>query len=420
MKAVSLVGSVSRLAGGLFESVRRLHQELVRPGKGRLRVAQESNSDEEENSISVSVLGTRDEFTGADIEAWRPVDLTAMQVCRPRAFGYSPQLYESLLALDPDVVHVHGLWQYSSVAALCWHSRTARPYMVSPHGMLDSWALAHSKWKKRFCWAAYERRHLEAAACIRALCKGELAAIRKAGLATPVCLIPNGVDVPELGSVEESEPELNCFCDRLAGRKVLLYLGRIHPKKGLTNLVKAWAKIGRPEEWLLVIAGWDQGGHEAQLKVLADEHCGGWEFEQGNFNGTSVVFAGPQYGAAKRHWLRRCQAAILPSYSEGLPMAVLEAWSFGKPVLATPWCNVPEGFTVGAAIKIGCSVEEVSDGLNVLFGVRESELAEMGARGRELVAGRFAWKNVTRDLRRVYQWMVGEGEKPECVECIEN
>ena len=415
MQAVSLVGSVSRLAGGLFESVRGLHQELLRRPNSRLRRSPESNSDTDENCISVSVLGTRDEFTRTDIEAWRPVDVTALGIRGPRAFGYSPEVSERLSALQPGLVHVHGLWQYSSVAALRWHKKTARPYMVSPHGMLDSWALAHSKWKKRFCWAAYERKHLESATCIRALCEGEFEAIRKAGLDNPVCLIPNGVDLPKLGSMEESEANSDPFCCGLAGRKVLLYLGRIHPKKGLSNLVKAWGKIQRPQEWLLVLAGWDQGGHEAQLKVLADEHCGGWELGPGNSKGAPIVFVGPQYGSAKRYWLSRCDASILPSYSEGLPMAVLEAWAFGKPVLATAQCNLPEGFAAGAAIKIGCSVEDIADGLKVLFRTQESVLRELGARGRALVARRFAWEKVTRDLSSVYQWMIGAGQKPGCV-----
>src|SRR4051794_31763363 len=91
--------------------------------------------------MRVTGLGTRDEFTGDDISAWRPVEVTALEVRGPRAFGYSPGLTERLMILAPDLVHVHGLWQHSSVVALAWHNRSTKPYMVSPHGMLDPWAM---------------------------------------------------------------------------------------------------------------------------------------------------------------------------------------------------------------------------------------------------------------------------------------
>jgi len=397
------------MSGGLFESVRRLHLELLRSHVESPEIVSPGKQ-----PVQVSVLGTRDEFTTEDIEAWRPVNVSAFEISGPRSFGYAPGVIEELLVLDPDLVHVHGLWQHSSCVALRWHSKTARPYIVSPHGMLDTWAMAHSRWKKRVCWTVYEKRHLESAACIRALCKGEADAIRAAGLKKPVCLIPNGVDLPNLGTEAKCGPEF--WNGRLAGRKVLLYLGRIHPKKGLRNLIEAWRNAQKPQEWLLVIAGWDQGGHEAELMRLAGNRCADCEeADREPVSEGGVFFAGPQYGVAKRAWFRRCDAFILPSYSEGLPMAVLEAWSFAKPVLMTPECNLPEGFAAGASISIGGCVDGVARGLKTLFCVDNKELGAMGARGRELVARRFAWQRVAMDLKGVYQWIIGAGPKPGCV-----
>jgi len=370
-------------------------------------------------SVEVNVLGGRDEFTDADSNAWRPVVVTAFDVRGPRAFGYGRGLSDKLSILDPELVHVHGLWQYASLAALRWHGKTAKPYMVSPHGMLDPWAMAHSGWRKRLAWTAYEGRHLRSSQCIRALCEAEATAIRATGLMNPICIIPNGIDLPDpengqrpvgresagVRSAKGTGPDGDGLIGWLAGRKVLLYLGRIHPKKGLSNLVRTWTRMRPPEEWVLVIAGWDQGGHEAELKRLAGARA--W--------GGSIVFIGPQHGAEKRQWFERCDAFILPSYSEGLPMALLEAWSFGKPVLATAECNLAEGFSAGAAIRIGTTIDEIENGLRVLFGAKNSTLEEMGARGRELVKRRFAWKGVVSQLRGVYRWMLGEGARPNCV-----
>ena len=161
-----------------------------------------------------------------------------------------------------------------------------------------------------------------------------------------------------------------------------MYLGRIHPKKGLVNLLRAWASVARPQssdfcplssDWTLTIAGWDQGGHEAELKRLATELEIPWrdcreapsplrgeggrkpdevDFSISAFQRFSVFFLGPLFGAEKAAAYRSCDAFILPSFSEGLPMVVLEAWAYGKPVLMTPECNLPEGFAVSAAIRI--------------------------------------------------------------------
>jgi poly(glycerol-phosphate) alpha-glucosyltransferase len=174
--------------------------------------------------------------------------------------------------------------------------------------------------------------------------------------------------------------------------------------------------VERPDNWLLVIAGWDQGGHELKLKRLAGKNAVDLgKLETIGLKGASIVFAGAQYGGAKRAWLSRCDASILPSLSEGLPMAVLEAWSFSKPVLATPRCNVPQGFANGAAIQIGHDVEGISQGLRILFGSAGSELKERGGRGRWLAETQFSWDKVASDLRSVYQWLTGAGSKPVCV-----
>src|SRR5581483_8420687 len=235
MNTVSLVGSVSRRAGGLFESVRRLHQELMTTGlldaNGTILPAIEMA-----RSIRVSVLGVEDEFTRDDSAAWRPVPLYPLCRLGPRSLNYAPAMLPQLSRLDPELLHIHGLWQFSSIAALLWHRRTRRPYLVSTHGMLDGWALGHCRLKKRLAWLAYERAHLQSAACIRALCEAELNSIRALGLSNPVCVVPNGVDLPLLDTQPVASSPEDPFGSALRQRKILLYLGRIHPKKGLVAL----------------------------------------------------------------------------------------------------------------------------------------------------------------------------------------
>lgn len=383
MRVGFLVNSVSREAGGLFQSVRGLAKAIA------------------STNANAQVFGIRDEQSAVDLEEWRPL---SVQTFRPRlrAWGYSNELVPAMLDADLDILSVHGLWKYCSVASQRWHRQTGRPYVVHPHGMLEPWALGNARWKKRIAAALYENQHLRGAACLRALSEAEAQSIRSYGLGNPICVVPNAVDLPDL-------PEGNAKTQS-TNRKTLLYLGRLHPKKNISNLIRAWNETFRSQHssgdrWVLAVAGWDQGGYEAQLRQLTTD--------LGLL--TSVIFLGPQFGADKSECYRACDAFILPSLSEGLPMAVLEAWAHAKPVLMTPECNLPEGFEANAALRIGKTPEEIAAGLNVLREMSNNDRSQMGNLGRALVATRFSWQRIGEQMRRVYEWMLGGGSPPGSV-----
>jgi len=352
--------------------------------------------------LNINAFGLEDRFSNSDRPLWNGVSLRLAKVMGPRSFGYAPQLGELLRAAKIELLHVHGLWMYPSIACCLW-SRGHRPYIVSPHGMLDPWALRNSAWKKKIAGWLYENRHLRGARCFHALCEAEAAAIREYGLRNPVAVIPNGVDLPA-----EREGFSAPWAKILPeGVRVLLFLGRLHPKKNAASLIRAWgATQGATQDgWCLVIAGWDQGGHKGELLALAQE----LGLEQ------RIWFSGPLFGEEKDAALRSASAFVLPSLSEGLPMAVLEAWAYGLPVLMTPECNLTEGFGAGAAIRIGHDPEAIARGLEQLFAMKDTERAEMGARGRKLVEEKFSWPKIARQMKEVYEWVLGKGPKPECV-----
>src|SRR5207247_56844 len=171
----------------------------------------------------------------------------------------------------------HGLWKYCSVVSQRWHLRTGRPYIVHPEGMLDSWALRNAMWKKRIAALLYEDRHLRDAPCLRALCEAEAQSIRSYGMRNPICVIPNGIDLPELVESSTLETESPVFRTFAQGRKILLYLGRLHPKKNVANLIRVWKQTlnshpSAREDWALAIAGWDQAGYERELKTLTSDY----------------------------------------------------------------------------------------------------------------------------------------------------
>lgn len=396
MKIGYLSTSLSRKLGGIFEIECALAHELQRHG------------------FEMHALGLDDEEWQHDRERWRGIHARVYPVQGPASFGYSSGLMAGLKEADVDLLHLHALWMYPSVATIRWAKGNRRPYGVTPNGMLEGWALANSRWKKRLAGLVYERSMLRGAAFLQANTAKELRDFRSYGLRNPVAIIPNGVALPEIERVQ-------------TGRRMLLFLGRLHPKKGLVNALKAWASArsgARSDEgWQLAVAGWDQGGHEAELKQVATE-CGlRWaDVPAAELAGgamacdAEVCFAGPAFGETKDALLRRADAFILPSFSEGLPMSVLEAWAYRLPVLMTDHCNLPEGFAAGAARRIGTDAESIASGMRDLFGASDADLREMGGTGRALVESRYTWPQVAAQMAEVYRWVLGDGLRPAFVE----
>ena len=355
--------------------------------------------------VEVEVFGLEDEYVQEDLDSWDGVKTQVLRRWGPRIFGYAPKLRSVLRSAHLDVLHVHGIWMFPSWASRRWATETRKPYVISPHGMLDPWAVKHSGWKKRLAGWLYEDTHLRGAACIRALCEPEAEAIRSYGLRNPICIIPNGMGFPD--NAADVAPPWQSLIP--ADAKVMLYLGRLHPKKGLSNLLRSWSSIrrvgGTGDAWHLVIAGWDQGGHEQELRALA-----------ANLGiQASTHFVGPQFGAAKHACYSHADAFILPSFSEGLPMVILEAWAYGLPVVMTPQCNLPEGFASGAAVRVEPEVVSISEGLVSFLALPDHEKKMMGMRGRQLVEDKFSWTCIAEQMMSVYRWVIEGGEKPDCV-----
>ena len=386
--------SLSTTAGGIFEIERSLALHLRELG------------------VTVSAWGIRDEHWEKVRAEWNGIECHVRDRLGPRIFGYAPGLVPDLVSSGCDLLHLQHLWMYPSVAVHRWHRHTAKPFIVTANGMLEPWTLGSSRLNKRVAALLYENRMLAAAACLQANTEKEVSDFRTYGLKNPVCLIPNGVEIP--GATHPDVPR-----QRNGSQRTLLFLGRLHPKKGLVNAVKAWAEVAQDSsDWQFVIAGWDQGGHLAELESLCDELGLRYAHGQPSFAQSrppSVLFTGPAFGEEKNALMRTADAFILPSFSEGLPMAVLEAWAYGLPVVMTDHCNLPEGFAAGAALRIATDVPGIVGGLRELMQGSSDDLRAMGAKGREIVIDQFTWPKVAAQMKEVYEWMLGGGTRPGCL-----
>jgi glycosyltransferase involved in cell wall biosynthesis len=384
MRIAFLSPSISRKGGGVLEAIRPLACALAKQG------------------AELTVLGLRDQYSDDDLSAWSPLRPLTFQTMGLPAFGFSPSLGKALVQSRTDLLHVHGLWMYPSIACMYWAHKSSRPYVLTPHGMLHPRALEMSSWKKKVAGLMFEHRHIRGAACIHAASENEANLIRQYGIRRPICIIPNGITLPFHGG-GIAEP-------RTSARKKLLYLGRLHPQKGLLTLLHAWERVCRSdiphiEDWCLTIAGWDQHAHEAELKAFCRQHslC------------DSVCFIGPQFGTDKDQTYRAADAFVLPSPFESVGMVVLEAWSYKLPVLMTTQGYLTEGFECEAAIPMEFSLAGMVEGLQTLLKMTDQDRWAMGKRGHHLVEEQFRWAKIATSMKSVYEWILFGGSKPNCV-----
>lgn len=380
MKVSVMVPHLSNRAGGLAFSVPPV-----------VRAMQEAAT------LQVSVLGVadRDEGTeqpdwGADVFRARPSGLLGV--------GSAGQMARALATQRPDVVDVQGIWHWPSVANRRFFRKHHVPYVITPRGMLDPWALRKSVGRKRLAMALVEKQHLNEARCIRVLNADEAAAVKSLLPNVPIATIPNGVPQPELPPKRSTETK----------KKTLLFLGRIDAKKGVRELVAAWAKsatLATAQGWCLKIVGWGDADYVDEVRASI-----------ARLSLANIELSGPAFGDEKLREYREASGFILPSHSEGLPMAVLEAFSYGLPAVMTRFCNIPQGFQAGAALEIDPEENSIAQGLETLFTMSDDARVRMGVSARKLVEERFTVPHVARQCEAMYRWVGGDGPAPEFVE----
>jgi glycosyltransferase involved in cell wall biosynthesis len=298
----------------------------------------------------------------------------------------------------PDIVHIHGLWE----ATTFWGAKLALshgvPLVIQPHGMLEPWALRQKLIKKRIGLLLYQRGILEGALLLIATSEGEFQSFRSLGLNQPIAVIRNGVK-----SFSDSFIRVE---RKISERRKILFLSRIHPKKGLLDLLEAWREISKEFlQWdIQIIGGADSKRHLRKVKKFVVE----------NGLSNSVFFFGELSAD-------QCYAAMLdsdlfvfPSYSENFGLVVAEAMSMGLPVIATnatPWIGLDEE-QIGWTIKPG--VEPLKNALRSALSLSSQHLHEMGQRATKY-SERFRWDESAEQLAETYRWMSGSGACPEYV-----
>lgn len=322
----------------------------------------------------------------------------------PGRLNYSPQAARELLqrGVHFDLIHQHGIWLWHSQLAALGKRNLRKPLIVSPHGTLEERALEHSRFKKAIALRLWENRNLRNADCLHATSDKELESIRAFGLTNRVMLLPNGVP-PELLQAKGSREAFLKKHQLPSDRRILLFLSRIHKIKGLPMLLEAIHEAkSQFADWLLVIAGTEEGGHEVELR----------ETVKASRLDNHVQFLGPLFEQEKFDAYAAASAFVLPSYTENFSIAVAEALAFGLPVLTTtgaPWKEIAEQ---KAGWWVAPEPIEIKTGLVKLLETSPADLRAMGERGRNLITTQYLWNQIAAKSLEFYQSILhGDLEK---------
>lgn len=296
---------------------------------------------------------------------------------------------------DADLVHIHGLWTVPTTLAARFARLFGRPYLLTPHGMLDRWSLQRSARRKRLYAAVAERATLSHARALHFFNEEEATEARDFGPLPPHFLLPNGVDLaafaalPARAKMEQRWPQTR-------GRTVALFLGRIHEKKGFDVLLPALARVSDPL-LLLLVAGPDEGGYRQAVEKLADA----------TGVAARIHFVGPVEGEAKRMLLGGADFFVLPSHQEGDSVAIKEALASGLPVLISRRCHFPEVSSSNAGLVVDDTVDGVAAALRMLV-----EQGTSGFTGSRALAKRYDSAELAQQLAATYRALAANEPLP--------
>lgn len=290
-----------------------------------------------------------------------------------------------------DLIHIHQLWHYPHFAASLAAQRASKPYIVSPVGALSPWAMSYRAWKKRLYWQVIQKSTLNKAAALHATAEDEVAFARRLGLTSPISLIPNGIDpaqfanLPPRARLRELYPELE-------GKQIVLFLGRLHPIKGLDLLARAFGGVARARDDVrLLVVGPDTIGYGQHVRAVLGA--------EGVLSKT--LFTGMLTGPDKLAALAGSDMLALSSHSEVRSLVALEAMVCQLPVILTRQCSFPEVTRYGAGLEVDPDPKEFASAMESLLDDPERRRT-MGGNGMRLVLEHLTWDHVVGELVDLY------------------
>lgn len=378
MRAIQIVASIEDEAAGPSYSAPRLSAAVARAGA----------------EVSLYSIGQSPREIGDGVtHRVFPQSLAGVPVLSQLRLSSAMDKALRQAAPTTDILHTHGLWLAPNVFPAGAARAAGKAFVISPRGMLGGPAMAFSAGRKKLMWALAQGSAARAAALFHATSDQEFEDIRAMGLTNPVTVIANGIDVPPL---DRPPPQ---------PARTVLSLGRIHPKKGLDALVRAWSRLGPATDgWRLRIVGPDEGGHAGELIAMAK-----------TLNLANVSIEGPVFGSDKLATYRAADLFVLSTLNENFAMTVAEALAAGVPVVSTtgaPWAGL---VTEGCGWWVETGEASLAAALTEAMARPPAELAAMGEKGWAWMRRDFSWDRIGREMLDAYRWAAHGGEPPPTV-----
>ncbi len=297
-----------------------------------------------------------------------------------------------------DIHHIQGLWSFQLHKVSKLSRDNDIPYIISPRGSIEPWALNAGKWKKKLAMWLYQYNDLANANCIHATSSMEASNIRKLGFKNPIATIPNGIDLTEYPLP----------INRIKKEKyTLLFLSRIHPKKGIELLIQAWEQLDKKlrHKWQVTIIGNGENSYLTKIQeLIINKHLE-----------NEIKLIGPQFGADKLKAYNSADLFVLPTYSENFGIVVAEALACGIPVITTTGTPWEELNTQNAGWWIEIGIDPLVIALRKAIQLNDAERIQMGLNGRKLIEEHYSIESVAQKMLQLYDWTINDFEKPEFV-----
>jgi glycosyltransferase involved in cell wall biosynthesis len=308
-------------------------------------------------------------------------------------FPFSFSYLKKIFLIRPNLIDVQGLWSSASIATLIYNKLRQTPYIITPRGMLEDWALKQSYFKKLIFYLLIEKYHFKNATCLRATSNMEMNSFRKLGFKKKIINIPNAIKIPKIKLKTKFKTK----------KKKILFLSRIHKKKGISELLNAWKYIHHKYlDWELVICGFDENGYKNKMVKLSND-----------LKLKRVVWKDYTIGKEKDNLFKSSDLFILLSHSENFGLSIAEALSFGLPVITTtntPWKDLKK-YNCGWCIDL--KTKKIIKTLENAICLNPKKRMLMGKRGRAWIIRDFSDKSIGIKMRSVYNWILKKGPKPK-------